>query len=129
MNLAQYVDNLRGRTSYRNAGAKIGISGGSLHKIAIGSVQKPSPRTLVKIAQYYGESEADQQKIYATLMKLAGYLDLMPRAVLHFTDLPPTPSSPVPEKIMEMMNRISKLPKDKQKKLNQILKLHLELIQ
>lgn len=129
MNLAQYVDSLRGGTSYRDAAAEIGVSRGSLHSIVIGRTKNPSPYVLSKIAEYYGNNYVDQQKIYATLMKLAGYLDLMPRAVLDFTDLPSFPPSPVPQEIMEITNRISKLPKNQQQKIIQGLTTFVELVE
>lgn len=84
--LGEYIRQLmRGRT-YRDvaAGTKTKgtkkVSRGTIQQIVAGETLSPGPETLASLALYFGSSDQEQRQIYAEMMRLAGYLELMPNS-------------------------------------------------
>lgn len=74
--LASYVTTLMGDRTLREV-ATAGISRSALHQIVTGKTTQPNPDSLALLARYFGNTDVERSEIYATLMGLAGYLDLL----------------------------------------------------
>lgn len=82
MTLAEYLLQLKGERSYERLGEDVGMSPATIFRIANGKTTQPTPDILEKLALHFGRTDQEQRDIYATMMRLAGYLDLMPRPTL-----------------------------------------------
>jgi hypothetical protein len=79
MALGQYVKQLMGDASIYTTAQAAGVSNGGLHAIVRGQVEKPTPDVLERLALHFGKADQERREIYAELMRLAGYLELMPQ--------------------------------------------------
>ena len=71
----------KGDSSYNDAAKETGVSTNTLYKIIKAQTSNPTPDILSKLATAYGATKQRQRQIYADLMRLAGYMDMMPRRV------------------------------------------------
>lgn len=84
MTLGEYVRQLMRGRSYRDVAIGVKAAGahvarGTIHGIVSGETIAPNPETLKALALYFGKTDQEQREVYATMMNLAGYLDLMPQ--------------------------------------------------
>lgn len=79
MSLGDYILQLKGDRSYEKIGEEIGMSPATIYKIVVGKTTQPTPDVLDKLATYFGATDQEQREIYAEMMRLAGYLEKMPR--------------------------------------------------
>lgn len=81
--LQERLQRLIGDTPRLKVADAAGISTGTLHYLLSGKTTEPKPSTLQALAVTFGgNSLEDQQRTYAELMFLAGYLDLLPSEML-----------------------------------------------
>ena len=81
MTLSDYIQKLKGDVSYHQLAKDSGISSNTWHKLIKDKKRNPTPDILMRIASYYGSTQQEQQNIYADLMRLSGYLDMMPQSI------------------------------------------------
>ena len=74
--LAAYVTTMMGDRTLREV-ATSGVSRSTLHQIVTGATTKPNPDTLALLARYFGDTDVERSEIYAMMMALSGYFDLL----------------------------------------------------
>lgn len=80
---------MRGHT-YKQIADATGLSKGTLSQIVQGQTQSPDPKTLARLARYFGKTEVEQREIYEQMMSLAGYLELLPQGAGAYAGSPLT---------------------------------------
>jgi transcriptional regulator with XRE-family HTH domain len=92
--LAEYVRYVIRGTPNDKAAQAAGISSGTMHYILSGRTNNPKPETLEAIAKAFGRNDVERRLFYAEMMRLSGYLELLPNwpANLGGTHHPPLPT-------------------------------------